>query len=287
MPTTSAAASRACCAGGAGSRSRKSTAPTSRRCRATARSSWPAFSPERARRRRSGVARQHAARAVCSSRQFDFEPARGAHRQRRPARAFDQRDELHDRSRRVVLRGRAVARGMAADAAARTAGAAVARSPARVLRHSVRLSRRPHRRRLLHGRLGAPARAAVGAAAISARGASWCSPSASSAASAQRAAGTAAYPSFAQAAGHALSTIFLDNLAADLERMTQVNRLVDLVPPAQSGRERPARGSRRGAGAGAVDGPGRIGARSSRNGCPAPCARCCARSAARRARAPT
>lgn len=45
--------------------------------------------------------------------------------------------------------------------------------------------------------------------------------------------GVAAYPSFAQAAGHALSTIFLDNLAADLERMTQVNRLADLIPPAE------------------------------------------------------
>jgi NTE family protein len=45
--------------------------------------------------------------------------------------------------------------------------------------------------------------------------------------------GPAAYPSFAQAAGHALSTIFLDNLAADLERMTQVNRLVDLIPQEQ------------------------------------------------------
>jgi NTE family protein len=41
----------------------------------------------------------------------------------------------------------------------------------------------------------------------------------------------AAYPSFAQAAGHALATIFLDNLGMDLERMAQVNRLVDLVPP--------------------------------------------------------
>ncbi|MFO1314929.1 MAG: patatin-like phospholipase family protein [Burkholderiales bacterium] len=40
------------------------------------------------------------------------------------------------------------------------------------------------------------------------------------------------YPSFAQAAGHALSTIFLDNLAADLERMAQVNRLVSLARPA-------------------------------------------------------
>ena len=44
--------------------------------------------------------------------------------------------------------------------------------------------------------------------------------------------GPATYPSFAQAAGHALSTVFLDNLASDLERMTQVNRLVDLVAPA-------------------------------------------------------
>jgi NTE family protein len=46
------------------------------------------------------------------------------------------------------------------------------------------------------------------------------------------------YPSFAQAAGHALSTIFLDNLAADIERMVDVNRLVDLIAPerlAQSG----------------------------------------------------
>jgi NTE family protein len=38
--------------------------------------------------------------------------------------------------------------------------------------------------------------------------------------------GPRAYPSFAQTAGHALSTIFLDNLAVDLERLHQVNRLV-------------------------------------------------------------
>ena len=41
----------------------------------------------------------------------------------------------------------------------------------------------------------------------------------------------AEYPSFAQVAGHALSTVFLDNLAADVERMMLVNRLLDLVPP--------------------------------------------------------
>jgi NTE family protein len=35
------------------------------------------------------------------------------------------------------------------------------------------------------------------------------------------------YPSFAQVAGHALSSIFLDNLGADLERLMQMNRVVD------------------------------------------------------------
>jgi NTE family protein len=44
------------------------------------------------------------------------------------------------------------------------------------------------------------------------------------------------YPSFAQAAGHALSTIFLDNLAMDVERMVQVNRLLALIPSAQASR---------------------------------------------------
>src|SRR5213080_3061206 len=38
------------------------------------------------------------------------------------------------------------------------------------------------------------------------------------------------YPSFAQIAGHALSSIFLDNLGADLERLTQMNRLLALLP---------------------------------------------------------
>jgi len=33
------------------------------------------------------------------------------------------------------------------------------------------------------------------------------------------------YPSFAQTAGHALSSIFLDNLGADLERLHQINRI--------------------------------------------------------------
>ena len=39
-----------------------------------------------------------------------------------------------------------------------------------------------------------------------------------------------AYPSFAQVAGHALSSIFLDNLGADLERMQRLNQVFSLVP---------------------------------------------------------
>jgi NTE family protein len=44
-------------------------------------------------------------------------------------------------------------------------------------------------------------------------------------------AAAAQYPSFAQTASHALSSIFLDNLAADLERLISVNRLLDHLPP--------------------------------------------------------
>lgn len=48
--------------------------------------------------------------------------------------------------------------------------------------------------------------------------------------------GTPRYPSFAQTAGHALSTIFLDNLGADLERLDQLNALVDATSPAELAR---------------------------------------------------
>jgi NTE family protein len=37
------------------------------------------------------------------------------------------------------------------------------------------------------------------------------------------------YPSFAQTAGHALASVFLDNLGADLERMQRMNYLLSLV----------------------------------------------------------
>ncbi|MEP7062228.1 MAG: patatin-like phospholipase family protein [Betaproteobacteria bacterium] len=43
-----------------------------------------------------------------------------------------------------------------------------------------------------------------------------------------------AYPSFAQTASHALSSIFLDNLAADLERLVAVNRLINLTSREQA-----------------------------------------------------
>jgi NTE family protein len=38
------------------------------------------------------------------------------------------------------------------------------------------------------------------------------------------------YPSFAQIAGHALNSIFLDSLAVDIERMERINRTVKLIP---------------------------------------------------------
>ncbi|CAG0950344.1 hypothetical protein BURK2_00158 [Burkholderiales bacterium] len=38
------------------------------------------------------------------------------------------------------------------------------------------------------------------------------------------------YPSLAQIAGHALSSIFLDNLSTDIERLQHINKLVNLVP---------------------------------------------------------
>src|SRR5258705_5598307 len=38
------------------------------------------------------------------------------------------------------------------------------------------------------------------------------------------------YPSFAQIAGHALNSIFLDSLMVDIERMERINRTVSLIP---------------------------------------------------------
>lgn len=39
------------------------------------------------------------------------------------------------------------------------------------------------------------------------------------------------HPSLAQIAGHALSSIFLDSLAVDIERMQRINRTLSLIPP--------------------------------------------------------
>lgn len=41
------------------------------------------------------------------------------------------------------------------------------------------------------------------------------------------------YPPLAQIAGHVLSSIFLDSLEADLERLQRINRTIRLIPPAQ------------------------------------------------------
>jgi len=41
---------------------------------------------------------------------------------------------------------------------------------------------------------------------------------------------TEAYPSLAQIAGHALSSIFLDSMSVDLERMSRINATLSLIP---------------------------------------------------------
>lgn len=43
---------------------------------------------------------------------------------------------------------------------------------------------------------------------------------------------TATYPSLAQIAGHALSSIFLDSLSVDLERLIRINHTIALIPEA-------------------------------------------------------
>ena len=45
------------------------------------------------------------------------------------------------------------------------------------------------------------------------------------------AAGNGGYPSLAQVAGHALSSIFLDSLAADVERLERINGTLARIPP--------------------------------------------------------
>jgi NTE family protein len=39
------------------------------------------------------------------------------------------------------------------------------------------------------------------------------------------------YPSLAQVAGHAMSSIFLDSLSADVEQLERINHLLERVPP--------------------------------------------------------
>jgi NTE family protein len=46
--------------------------------------------------------------------------------------------------------------------------------------------------------------------------------------------GAPSYPSFATTASHALSSVFLDNLAADLERLVAVNRMIDRMAAADA-----------------------------------------------------
>jgi len=43
--------------------------------------------------------------------------------------------------------------------------------------------------------------------------------------------GRSQYPSFAQIAGHAMSSIFLDSLAVDIERLMRINKTLSVLPP--------------------------------------------------------
>ena len=45
--------------------------------------------------------------------------------------------------------------------------------------------------------------------------------------------GAARYPSLAQVAGHAMSSIFLDSLAVDIERMTRINLTLSMLSEEQ------------------------------------------------------
>jgi hypothetical protein len=47
---------------------------------------------------------------------------------------------------------------------------------------------------------------------------------------------SASYPSLAQIAGHALNSIFLDQLETDLERLNRINHTISLVPPETQGK---------------------------------------------------
>ena len=165
--------------------------------------------------------------ARSTSRDVDARIAR-----RHAARARDQRDELRDRLRDHVLRGGRRDRAAGGARAARGGARPDRRPSARLDRDSVRVSRGAHRTTTgtWTARCGSSRRCRR--RCTSARGACWCSRSASSPASARRPhAALRGYPSFAQTAGHALSTIFLDNLGADLERLHQVNRLASACTP--------------------------------------------------------
>ncbi len=93
----------------------------------------------------------------------------------------------------------------------------------------------------LHGRLGAADRAAVAGAASGRQAHRRARRRTVRRPARDDAANPTQYPSFAQVAGHALSSVFLDNLGADLERVTQFNRLLDLVPEQEPRAQRPPR----------------------------------------------
>ena len=92
-------------------------------------------------------------------------------------------------------------------------------------------------------------------------------------------AGSSEYPNLAQIAGHALSNIFLDALAVDVERLQRINRTLSLLPPRRARGDEPA--ADRGAGDRAERAPRRHRRASTSAACRCRSARCCAASACR------
>ena len=94
-------------------------------------------------------------------------------------------------------------------------------------------------------------------------------------------AGSSEYPNLAQIAGHALSNIFLDALAVDVERLQRINATLALLPPRGARRDQPE--ADRGAGDRAERAARRHRRASTWRACRCRSGRCCAAWASRAA----
>jgi NTE family protein len=157
-----------------------------------------------------------------------LQPHRTRDRKRRPAFGQHHLLRLFVRQSVSFFQGRpasSLARSQRVGAPARDH----ARPPDGLERHPLHLSRRAYQPRMVRRRLDAPGRAGIAGDPPRRRP----HPGDRRRAHGRRercAAGGAAYPSLAQIAGHALSSIFLDSMSVDLERMSRINRTLSLIP---------------------------------------------------------